>query len=569
MKIKNIFYPIFILLGFFVCSFAQAEIIDNYHVDIKINKDSTVSITENILYNFEDVERHGIFRTLPYSYQNSKGHFNLKYENIQVKDENGKEYTSEVSQDFSNYEIKIGDADVLVKGQKNYIISYTVKKAINYFSDHDELYWNAIGTEWEVPIKNISITVNGENINQSECYFGSYGSQKKCSFSIQKIVVYTTIESLSPNEGITIAIGFPKGTVYEPSDQEKMMEFIQDNWYFPIPFIILFIYFYRWYRYGRDPKGKNIVIAQYSPLSNSSPLEANAIITENVNTQKIGAEIIQLAIKGYLKIEKINEKSNFFGQDDYAIKKLKESDDNLTEFQSKLINSFFASDKKEITTEEIKKLSESLIPGEYIKDLKEFIVTKGPDMIYDKLTKENYFSSNPNSVRITNMIVGGLMIFPLFIIPLIFGFIIPGALGFVFFFIVLILSALMPKKTTKGVEAREYLLGLRKYISVAEIERIKFHNAPEKTPEHFEELLPYAIVFGLEKEWAKKFESLSYQPNWYAGPNGMAFSSAMIASDLSNIGNSFSMSMASSGASGLGGGGGVGGGGGGGGGGSW
>lgn len=567
MKIKNIFYTIFVLLGFCICSFAQAEVIENYNVDIKINKDSTVGVNESILYDFEGAERHGIFRILPYSYTNDKGRFNLKYDNISVKDENGKDYTYETSVDFTNYELKIGDADVLVTGKKNYIISYTVKKAVTYFPDHDELYWNAIGTDWKVPIKNASVAVNGEGINQNECFFGDYGSSKKCSLSVQKNTLYTKLEKLSPGQGVTIVVGFPKGVVYEPTQQEKDAEFISDNWYFPIPFIIFFSFLFQWYKYGRDPKGPSVIIAQYSPLQNSSPLESGAIMTETVDTTKIGAEIILLAIKGYIRIEK-SGKAGLFEQEHYNMIKLKESDDNLTAFQKKLMETLFNFGRESISTSEMKKMAESLIPDKYITASRIFF-SSGPDMIYDVLTKDGYFPSNPNNTRGMNILLGILMIIPMIIAPVIMGFFTPALIGLLLFIGVIILSTLMPKKTLKGVEAKNYLEGLKKYIAVAEIERIKFHNAPEKSPEHFEELLPYAIIFGLEKEWAKKFESLNYQPNWYNGPNGMVFSSAVIASDLSNVGSSLSMSMASSGASGLSGGGGTGGGGGGGGGGSW
>ncbi|MDD4409310.1 MAG: DUF2207 domain-containing protein [Candidatus Pacebacteria bacterium] len=565
MKNKSIFAVLALLLSF---SFSYAETIKDYDVDIKINSDSTVDIKENILYDFESASRHGIFRNLPYSYQNEKGHFNLKYQDISVVDESGKEYTYEVSIGSDNYEIKIGDPDVLVTGEKDYVIKYKVERAMNYFEDHDELYWNAIGTDWEVPIKNASISVEGKDINQHDCYYGYAESKNNCTFSEQDGRLIANIDELTPSQGVTIALGMPKGIIYEPTKEERMMQFIEDNWYFPIPFLIFIFFFFRWYRYGRDPKGKNVIIPQYSPLDGISPLESKTITTESVDLTNIGAEIIQLAIKGYLKIEKVTEKVLLFDNDGYKFIKLKESDDGLTKYQSGMIKALFDQGRNEITTFEIKKMAQE-IGNSYSTNLRGFLTSEGPNIIYDRLTKEGYFPNNPSDVKVVNGLISACMFLPMFIIPMILGFAIPGLIGLFLFFGVLTFSLLMPKKTIKGVEAKEYLEGLKKYISVAEIERIKFHNAPEKSPEHFEELLPYAIIFGLEKEWAKKFESLTYQPNWYVGQSGMAFNSAVIASDISNIGNSVSTTMASSGASGLGGAGGVGGGGGGGGGGSW
>lgn len=71
---------------------------------------------------------------------------------------------------------------------------------------------------------------------------------------------------------------------------------------------------------------------------------------------------------------------------------------------------------------------------------------------------------------------------------------------------------------SKGNDMYYELLGLRMYIDTAEEKRIEFHNDPEKYLGVFEKLLPYAMIFGLEKKWAKEFEDLyTTPPEWYAG----------------------------------------------------
>ena len=111
-------------------------------------------------------------------------------------------------------------------------------------------------------------------------------------------------------------------------------------------------------------------------------------------------------------------------------------------------------------------------------------------------------------------------------------------------------------------------MGLKDYINVAEKDRIAFHNAPEKNPELFEKLLPFAMALGVEKKWAEQFEGIyTQEPNWYhGGIYGAHFSATSFGSSLSNFSTSSGSTLSSSSS---GGGGGVGGGGGGGGGGSW
>jgi uncharacterized membrane protein len=126
----------------------------------------------------------------------------------------------------------------------------------------------------------------------------------------------------------------------------------------------------------------------------------------------------------------------------------------------------------------------------------------------------------------------------------------------------------MDRRTGLGYEALNHLEGFKLFLSVTDKERFAFHNAPEKSPELFMKYLPYAVAFGVEKEWAKVFASLTIpNPNWYEGSGGIsAFSATALTSDLASFSTSFS---ASSGTSGSSGGGSSGGGGGGGGGGSW
>ncbi|MCK9578513.1 DUF2207 domain-containing protein [bacterium] len=568
MKIKNFLLIILALVSFFSFSDVQAEEISDYKVEIQVNQDSAVNVKETIIYDFGDEERHGIYRDLPYKYKNSAGSFNLRYKDFSVKNEKGDDYNFSISRTGDSYNIRIGDEDVLVTGKKEYVISYTVNRAITYFSDHDEFYWNAVGTEWNVPIAKATVIMNGFGIINTKCYLGKYGEGNECPVSQIKNTYQSLAENVGNGNGITIVMGFNKGLIYEPTQNEKIIEFIKDNWGIAIPFLVLIFLLWMWLRYGRDPKGKGVIIAQYSPLPNLSPIESKAVMDESVSMQKIAAEIITLAVKKYITIEQTEEKTlGLFKSENYTFKKVKNPDAQLTDFQLKLMEAFFSNkdnkDISQISTSEIKDNPEAI---------SKLITLEGPKIIYKKLTDEKYFPENPQSIRL-NYIIFGILVSILCITPMIFdpffgwvnvlAILISGILIIFFGFI-------MPRKTIKGVQTTEYLLGLKKYISVAEAERIKFHNAPAKKPEHFEELLPYAIIFDLEKEWAKKFEGMEYNPSWYSGTNYSTFNTAVFVSSMNNLSDSISQTMttASSGGSGFSGGG-AGGGFGGGGGGSW
>ncbi|HHH12467.1 MAG TPA: DUF2207 domain-containing protein, partial [Candidatus Moranbacteria bacterium] len=129
----------------------------------------------------------------------------------------------------------------------------------------------------------------------------------------------------------------------------------------------------------------------------------------------------------------------------------------------------------------------------------------------------------------------------------------------------------MPKRSRRGVALRRHILGLKMYMTVAEKDRLAFHNAPEKNPQIFSDLLPYAIALGLERQWTAQFADILRQPpEWYESAPG-TFVAADFVGDIGAMSSAIAgatIAKASSGSSGFSGGG-VGGGFGGGGGGSW
>jgi uncharacterized membrane protein len=124
-----------------------------------------------------------------------------------------------------------------------------------------------------------------------------------------------------------------------------------------------------------------------------------------------------------------------------------------------------------------------------------------------------------------------------------------------------------PRLSKEGRIFKEEWLGFKLYLETAE--RYRMQNL---TPEIFEKYLPYAIIFKIEKEWAKNFDSIiTSEPVWYGhtvhGGHVGGVTNFSASSFSTSFSSSLSSAFASSGASGASGGGGSAGGGGGGGGG--
>jgi len=549
-------------------AFASAEDISSFRVVIEVKTDASFNVAETIQYNFSDASRHGIYRDIPVKYQARGGNYTVKISNISVVDEDGQPYKFISSPSGNSLRIKIGDADTFVSGVKTYAVHYTVKRAINFFDDHDELYWNVTGNGWEVPMSSVQATVTlpqpiASDSLQTKCFFGILGSSQVCDRALQTLGTLTFAEdSLANGEGMTVVVGFPKGIVVQPTHWEKIRDIVKDNIILVLPLLVLGALFYGWRKRGRDPQGYGTIVAQYGPPDNLTPGEVGTLVDETADNKDITSIIVDLAVRGYIKITKIEEKKFLHTVTDYQFEALKDFKDLKGPGELTMARAFFTLNS---TVTKLSKLKEILY-----KDVKD-----ARDEVYSALVIKGYFLKNPQTVRWTywgvtiavavlGFVVG---VFTQQLIAL-GSFMLSAVFIFMFGFI-------MPARTAKGAQARQYILGLKKYLEVAEKDRLNFHNSPEKTPEHFDKLLPYAMVLGVEKAWAKQFEGIyTSQPSWYNDPTGARFSALIFVSHL----NSFtatttqaivSQPSASHGGSGLGGGGFSGGGFGGGGGGSW
>jgi uncharacterized membrane protein len=566
---KKIFILMFIFLLFIIAKSVCAQVaINDFSAGIQINNDSSINITETITYDFGSNEKHGIYRDVYYKYKLASGSFKLRLSDISVVDENGQPYIFSLSDQGNFKRIKIGDPNKTFLGVKIYKIKYKVNRAINFLADHDELYWNVTGSDWQLPIKQVKAEVSLpqsilESNIKTECFAGPAASDKNClstrylySGENQVNGLSFVSDILNIGEGMTFVLSLPKGVIKKPSTLITVIETVKDNWIVTLPIIILIMMYYLWYKRGRDPKGRGTIVAEFDAPDGLTPVEVGTIIDENVQNKDISAQIIHLAVNGYIKID-YKKKEGLFTSEDYELEKIKGSEDLKNEFEKKLLDSLFEGGKRWVKLSDLK--------NTYYKDLQ--TVKKE---VYRSVTDKKYFLKNPSQVRIIYLSVGVVFGILGWFFGMAFGY-----LGIFSFFIagaiIIVFSFLMPVKTLTGVLAKEKIQGLKLYLSVAEKDRINFHNAPAKEPKIFEKLLPYAMVLGVEKAWAKQFEGIYKEnPSWYNGPAGLAFNPVLFAGTLHGFADkaNTAMSTAPGGGSGFSGGG-VGGGFGGGGGGSW
>jgi hypothetical protein len=217
----------------------NAEHIESYDVVMNINQDSSINVIETIAYSYGNQTKNGFSRFLPLKYQDLDGtNFEIKVSNITVTDENGNPYpfktVKQKSEDKTKIEleIKIGDPNQNVTGTKKCVISYRMRGAIKYFSDHDQLFWNITGNRWPIYVKKPSVKVNlPKKVDRKEiskeCFIGIHSATVNCIDRIEKKKdpdAYYSYKGVVAGEGMTLVFHFPKEIVHKPTSWQNFWE---------------------------------------------------------------------------------------------------------------------------------------------------------------------------------------------------------------------------------------------------------------------------------------------------------------------------------------------------------
>jgi hypothetical protein len=520
-------------------------------IEYTVAKDGTITATETIRADFGSLEKHGIFR---YFYERvpcgdpiagaqqpiydcpSGYNREYSYDIKSVTRLDGSTWKYEVSRQAGKVTVKIGDADILISGAQDYVISYTLRGALDAYDDHGELYWDASG-EWPVPIETFAISVELPAGAEAYaiCYQGYANSDEQCEASTAgNVARFASNRELSSFEQVTIAVGWQPGVVEIPAPMLEDRLTIGDLFTLDVfewgGLILSFIAGVvlvgsAWWTYGRDRSYTSIyyltnnpeehtrplfagqeVVVEYLPPEDLRPAQMGVLLDERADTLDVTATIVDLAVRGYLHITELPKKG-WFGSNDWKLTKKQEAN-GLNAFEKKVLNSLFE------TGDEVE-LSD--LRYKFATDL-----ATAKNLIYDDAMQRRWFSMKPESARGMWVIVAisllffgaGLSVFAglLFHRALMPLGLLPAALA------MLVLSRSMARRTAAGSEMLRRVLGFRLYIATAEKHRQEF-NEQENI---FARYLPYAIVFGCVSKWAKAFEGLDDQvsqstSSWYSG----------------------------------------------------
>jgi len=536
--------------------------IERFDAAIDVERGGGIVVEERIRARFTG-SWNGIFRTIPIQYRSPQGlNYTLRLDLESVTDDAGDELRHESSRERHNRKIKIwvpGARDAT----RTIVLRYRVSNALRFFDEHDELYWNVTGDEWDVAIESASAIVGlpeGVSNVRATAYRGAYGSTERAGVAVARNTVRVqTAQPLGFRQGLTLVVGWEPGVVERPTAVETAAGYVYSNLPLAIPPIVLFGMWRLWRARGRDPELKPIA-ARYEPPDGLTPAELGTLADGKPDMRDITATIVDLAVRGYLHIEE-RKTDGFFGlfsSEDYhfTLKKPREEWVSLKSHERALLSAMFADGDDWVDLSDLK--------NKFYKHL-----PKLKENLYSMLVSRGYYTARPDRVRLLFMIggaiAGAVLAWMSGALMVFFGMQ-PAAgiaAGILSGLIIVLFGWFMPSRTVSGTRELEKILGFEEFLSRVEGDRLQ---RMVKTPDMFESFLPYAMALGVEENWAKAFDGIYREPpRWYSGTNPIhGFHPTSFTSSLGRMSTQAAAVMASaprsSGGSGFGGGGSSGGG---------
>ncbi len=533
---------------------ADAEdVVTAYDQTVTLDADGTAHVVLDLTMDFGSSPNHGPYLTYPVKQQYDGTNERIyRYSHVRAQSPDAPAQV-DVQEEGGWNQIRIGDPDRTVTGSHSYTISYDVQGWVNPAGypfpagtlDHDELYLNATGDRWSMPLENVTVTLVGPaDVTDAACFAGPAKSTTPCDRvdASGSSATYHQ-ERLEPGQQLSVVAAWPAGTF-------DTAPILQEIWKPEKAFAVnpatgtvaglvalggVALVVVRVRRRGRDreylgltpglapapgqeagvgPRRRTPISVQFTPPPGVHPGQLGTLVDEHADVRDVTATIIDLAVRGYLLIEQVGGPDVRERDREWRLVRTDKPDTDLLDFEHRLLSALFA-DRSDVTLSDLRTTFASSL-------------ARVQSMLYEDVTERGWFSGNPRWVR-ARWVAAGIAL-------AVVGVGITGALaatthwGLVGVPLVLVgllvaaVSRAAPSRTPAGTAVLAQTEGFRRYLATAEADQLRF----EEGEDLFSRYLPFAVAFGLTERWTRIFAELAARgvdlpvPTWYVSGWGYA-----------------------------------------------
>jgi len=505
---------VLILLMFSVPAWGRSYHIAKFNSNVHVDEDGSARVEEQISFAFVGAFQ-GVYRSIPVEYPGPNGsNYSLFLKVVRVTDENGTalKYEKHTKNGYLKLKIFVPDA---VNATRTVNIQYNVLNGTKFLEDHDEFYWNVTGNDWEVPIGYASTAVffppAASGQLRAQAFGGVYGSNNKEPCSVEgNVVTCETANPLPMHGGLTADIYIPQGILHHPGALTRAGWFIRSNPIVTLPLWTFVVMFGLWWLKGRDPDPGMSVAPMYAPPDKMGPAEAGTLVVDRVQQQDITAVLVDLAVRGYIKIAEVDHKGLLLSHKDYELHLLKDQGQwkDLTDYERTMLQQVFQGGAMT-----------------HVSELRNRFYTAVPllkTQILSALKQKGMYTLDPDSAA-GFWVLGAILVAAPFALLQWMGvadFFSSTGIAIISIAVAVLILFLFGRQLTAksmlGAKTRVQVLGFEEFMNRVDADRLK-----RMPPDTFEKYLPYAMALGVEHRWAKAFEGiLQTPPSWYQSSGG-------------------------------------------------
>jgi len=526
---------------------AEERILD-YDIQVQVRADASLEVTETLKVRVEGNRiRRGIYRDFPTRYRDRYGNRVVVGLEVLGVERDGRPEPWFTERLDNGVRINTGNDDLLpAPAEHTFTLHYCTTRQLGFFADHDELYWNAIGTGWVLPIERGSVEVRlpvPVPVTQLSAegytgYQGERGHQYQAQLPAGGVARWLLTAPLAPQQGLTIVLTFPKGIVPEPTRSQRLGWLLKDNRGVLIALLglglLLAFCIYEWRRVGRDPR-KGVIIARYEPPVGHSPAQLRYVSRMMYDNRCFSSDLLSLAVAGWLRI---STEARLLRKDVWQLEPAgppgaaagqsttgQAGTTALDAAQNTLLERLFKGSRQPLL---LSRSNAATVAS----------AMTGHARMLQQAAQPRYFKSNGGSILKAVLIA---------VVTLGLALLLSGEAGIPAIIVAVVLAivtiavfaSLVRAPTLEGRKLLDEIEGLKLYLSVAERDELagmrgpadsgdSSPTAPTLDAKRYETLLPYAVALGVEEAWTAKFTAAvgaaaaalaANNIGWYRGGN--------------------------------------------------
>lgn len=529
-------------MGFSPAAHGATAPIANFESNITVNNDGSAVVLENVQLAFPAASFQREIRT---RFDGPLGSRNLLVDVVEVADESGNPVPFYVLHYPSSLEVRTNG-----KTLRSVKIIYGVRNAVMFGAESDQFLWIATPPDASLASASVNVTLPGSVAGQfrTQTYLRSQSGENlrtalwSYSGMVPVQVEGTVIRSgapgpLAPGVAMIVDVSMAGGLITPPNALVRASWFVRANPILLLPLLVLLAMLVVRRMKPRNAAGGRSVAPLYEPPEGLTPAEMGLLIDDRIDPRDICATLIDLAVRGYVKLEEC--KPEFGAEPDYIVKLMKPGDRAIepsahgtvepSDAPQLLAAGIFSMKDiaarvagwDELAAHERTMLFHTFYGGQWTKlsSLKlrfPEIVPYMKDDIMRSLKVRGVYRVDPEAAQKWRQAALGAVLVLLFlaqmigVVALAQSQLLSGISMTVSIVIVYWLGRDMSAKSWRGVRLWTAVRGFEEFLRTVEGDRLR-----RMQPGIFEKYLPYAMALGIEHRWTLAFEGIAIEtPEW-------------------------------------------------------